>query len=244
MLSTTRLVLISSLAVAMSTGLFAQHGGGHGGGIGAQAPLPSSTAIGMGALSTAPSSTARSTLPALARPAYSYGHGGYSSGYSYGHGYSYSSRGYGYHGDYRRVPPVFFLSPYYYPFMDYSSAPYGGAPADSEYDPGMQANIMAENALGAQVQDLAAQVQQLQSSQPHFAYEPPQAPEPPTPPVTLVLRSGEELQVQNYAVMNQTFWDFSARPVRKIPLSEIDIPASTRKTQAAGGDFPQLDSTQ
>lgn len=64
--------------------------------------------------------------------------------------------------------------------------------------------------------------------------------QPAQPAVTLVLRDGQQLQVNNYAVMNQTFWDFSRQPVRKIPLSSIDIAASQKATEADGGEFPAI----
>jgi hypothetical protein len=60
--------------------------------------------------------------------------------------------------------------------------------------------------------------------------------------VTLVLRDGQRLSVENYAVMNQTFWNFSKRPAQRIPISSIDVAASTKATEAEGGEFPQLGS--
>jgi len=58
----------------------------------------------------------------------------------------------------------------------------------------------------------------------------------PQVPITLVLRNGQQIQVQNYAVMDQTFWDFTRQPARKIPVSSIDIAASTRATEAKGAE--------
>jgi len=61
-----------------------------------------------------------------------------------------------------------------------------------------------------------------------------------TPPITLVLRNGQQIQVQNYAVMDGVFWDFSKQPARKIPLSSINLQASAEATEANGGEFPDL----
>jgi hypothetical protein len=58
--------------------------------------------------------------------------------------------------------------------------------------------------------------------------------------VTVVLRNGQKLQVQNYAVMGDSFWDFSRQPARRIPLSSVDITASTKATEANGGQFPAI----
>jgi hypothetical protein len=62
------------------------------------------------------------------------------------------------------------------------------------------------------------------------------------PPITVVLQSGQQFVVQNYAVMNGLLWDFSKPAVRKIPLASIDLSASARATSAAGADFPELTS--
>lgn len=151
-------------------------------------------------------------------------------------------------GDYRRVPYAYFFSPYYYPFLDYTSAPYGGSPYDVPDDPNAEAAIMAESSLGQQIQRLSAQVDQLTYNQQaqqaaSSGQQDPQA-VAQTPPVMLVLHSGQKIEVQSYAVMDQTFWDFTREPPRKIPISSIDIAASAKATEARGGEFPQLDSGQ
>ncbi|HMF74764.1 MAG TPA: hypothetical protein VK604_03790, partial [Bryobacteraceae bacterium] len=99
--------------------------------------------------------------------------------------------------------------------------------------------------LSEQVQQLGAQqlgAQQMNAQQGSYPAAPPSAPIPdPSPaptPVTVVLRSGQKIQVQNYAVMGDSFWDFSRQPARRIPLSSIDVGASTKATQASGGEFP------
>lgn len=135
----------------------------------------------------------------------------------------------------------FFGGPYSDDFDSYNSAGYagdpsGGAPAD-------------DSGLGEQVQQLSAQINGLQdqlaqrtqpSVPPEYSTTP--APGPPSPPLTVVLTSGQTLEVQNYAVMGDTFWDFSSQPARKIPLSKIDVAASARASEASGAEFPQLSS--
>jgi hypothetical protein len=216
--------------------LLGQHYGGGG-----RAPLPSSTAIGAGALTSFPSSTARSTSSAYGRSTY-YGNRTYS------HAGAYSRQ-------YRPLPRSYVVAPYYYPFFDwsgggtdYSAAPYGDYGPGPDYgygpDPNADPMMMSQAALGQQVQRLTAQVNDLMYGQ----GPPPQqavAPEQPPPvPLTLILRSGERVQVENYAVANNMFWDFTQRGTRKIPLSNIDLAASAKATQANGGEFPQLDGAQ
>jgi hypothetical protein len=97
--------------------------------------------------------------------------------------------------------------------------------------------------LGEQIQRLSAQVEQLRSEQqPAPPANVSQAPQdaPPVSPITVVLRNGGQLQVANYAVMDRVFWDFSQRPARRIPISDIDVAASTKATEAAGAEFPEL----
>lgn len=224
----THILLCGTCFALLSMPSFAQRG------FGGRAAGPSSTAIGIGAIPASPSLGNR---------------GGFASGRGYyNNGFVGSSRS-GYagrrRGDYRRIPYGYFFSPYYYPFLDYGSAPYGGAPYDvPEGDPNADAAFMAQNALGEQVQRLTAELDQLRYGsqmlpQSATAGHPSDA-APPALPITVILRNGQKLQVENYAVMGQTLWDFSKQPVRKIPLSSIDVAASTQATAASGAEFPQI----
>jgi len=249
-----------SLSICLSAALaaipLAAQRGGHFGGGGAHfsSPLPpfsSTIPSGAGVGVRVPSSTALGGLAGVSTPlstsAFHSPTGHPSRGFYSGR---YPSRGY-YGRDYRRYPYALFFTPYYYPFLDYGNAPY----YDSYYDagpgpdPNAEGSFMAMNALGEQVQRLSAELDELRSG--GAALQAPPAPPAPsaeaaptTPPITLVLRDGQQFQVQSYAVMNKTFWDFSNQMTRKIPLSNIDIAASTKATEASGGEFPQLDAGQ
>ncbi|MBV8708397.1 MAG: hypothetical protein JO028_14500 [Acidobacteriaceae bacterium] len=177
--------------------------------------------------------------------------------YSAGHREtSYHESAYGRYGS--RYYPGFVAPPLYLPtFVDPFFSSFGGYndSAPPPVDPNAQALAESQNALAQQVEQLATQIQEMKNS--NAQPQPPAlnptpvpsvsaAPEqrPPTPPVTLVLRDGQQLSVESYAVMNQMFWNFSKRPVQKIPIANIDIPASTKATEANGGEFPQLTSPQ
>jgi hypothetical protein len=135
--------------------------------------------------------------------------------------------------------------------LDYGSSFYDSPSYAPGYgagqDPGEQTAEVTANLLGEQIERLSGEVEQLRSEQQNANYAPqvnaaPPADPPPAPaPVILVLRNGQQIQVQNYAVMEKTFWDFSKQPARRIPLSSIDIAASSKATQANGGDFPALE---
>lgn len=227
MRSMTRVGLFGALIAALAVQLPAQRG-----------LAPSSSAIGAGALNTHPSSTARSTAPARVS-IYTPGYGGL----GYRNGVYGSSGAYGYGRDTRRMPFAYWIAPYYYPPFGYGDTGLGAAPSpyDSpEDDPGLAAAIAAQNALVDQVRKLNTQVAQLQYGQQLQSGGIQDQQAPPEAPVTLVLRDGQQLQVQSYAVMGQTFWDFSRQPVRKIPLAAIDVAASQKATEAKGGEFPQI----
>ncbi len=180
---------------------------------------------------------------------------------------AYANTGRYYYGNQNRghgrgyLPYAYYSAPYL-PFFDdndYDSEP----PQDNSAE--QAAAVQAQNAavsadmLGDQVQHLSAEVESLRNQPPpqpaapptpQIPYAPQAAPAPQTsqdqdqvptePPITVVLKSGRKLQVRNYAVMGQTFWDFSRQPARRIPVEKIDVPASVNASSANGADFPQL----
>jgi hypothetical protein len=144
----------------------------------------------------------------------------------------------------RRNSSVGFIAPYYYPIGDYGMS-YSPYPLDAPEEASPLGNGDATaNLLGEQIQRLSAQVEQLRSEQqqapPVYTSQAPPQEAPPVAPITVVLRDGSQLQVASYAVMNCVFWDFSRQPARRIAVADIDIAASTKATEAAGGEFPEL----
>jgi len=235
----TRVLLLVALSLAVASALLAQRGG-------ARSSAPS------GGRSF--SSPRVGTAPFGTVPPASAGYTGIRSGALQSHGgglRSYgASRSYGRGRDFRRVPYAYF-EPYYYPYLGYSDFAYPnygydpGYDYDAAADPNAQGALMAENMLGDQLNRLGAEVEEMKYGQQQPpATLPREDPQPPQAPVTLVLRNGQQLQVQNYAVMDQTFWDFSAQPTRKIPIANIDLAASAKATIANGGDFPDLNTTR
>ncbi len=149
--------------------------------------------------------------------------------------------------EYRALPSYYVAAPFYYPFFDWGGdyAPAPPAPVD-DYAPDPTDALMANQAaLGRQVQRLTAQLNDLMNGQTYQQQAPAAEPAGPPPvPLTLILRDGQQLQVQNYAVTDNTFWEFTDRGTRKIPLSNIDLAASAKATQANGGEFPQISGTR
>jgi len=62
-------------------------------------------------------------------------------------------------------------------------------------------------------------------------------PEPPQPPTTLVFKDGHQLEVNNYAIVSQTLYDFTPGHPRKIALSDLDLPATQKQNDDHGVVF-------
>lgn len=144
-----------------------------------------------------------------------------------------------------------------YPYLSYPYFGYSGGfagdnsfispPFDPSQDSAEQTAEVTANMLGEQIQRLSSEIEQLrntrqQPAQPADIQTAPTQPEETAAasPITVVLHTGQRIQVRNYAVMDHVFWDFSNQTPRRIALSAIDIPASAKATQAAGNEFPEL----
>jgi hypothetical protein len=57
------------------------------------------------------------------------------------------------------------------------------------------------------------------------------------PATVLVFRDQHKEEVQNYAIVGQTLWNFAPQHTQKIPLSDIDLPATTKANDERGVDF-------
>jgi hypothetical protein len=149
-----------------------------------------------------------------------------------------------------QVGPLFLAPPLYWPSLPANSAPVNSVkPPAVPSEPNAQALTDQQGVMADQLEQLSAEVNRLKGSNAPPAPPPPPSssraagnPEPPAPgaPLILILQNGQRLQLQSYAVMNQTLWDFSEQPARRIPFASINIPASQRATEAAGGEFPSL----
>ncbi len=53
----------------------------------------------------------------------------------------------------------------------------------------------------------------------------------------LVFRDRHSEEIQNYAIVGKTVWVFTEQRARKIPIAELNIPATTKANEARGIDF-------
>ncbi len=63
------------------------------------------------------------------------------------------------------------------------------------------------------------------------------APAAEQPETVLVFKDGHQLEVQNYAVVGSTLYDFTEGRRRKIALSELNLSATTKQNDDRGIDF-------
>jgi len=149
-------------------------------------------------------------------------HHHYYAGYPWGYGYGYwpyAYAGWGwpwyddndYAGDYQSQP-----SDYYYP--------------PSQESPQDQAEL---DRLHDEVARLRDQLQSGSRSVPR----PPEQKESAPEPTQLVFADKHTEQIQNYAIVRQTLWVFDGSRTRKIPLSNLDIPATEKANEDQGVDF-------
>ena len=74
---------------------------------------------------------------------------------------------------------------------------------------------------------------------------PRQPPSPvPSPPkaevhaeTVLVFRDRHVEEIQNYAIVGKILWVFTEQRARKIPIAELDVPATSKANAARGTDF-------
>lgn len=73
----------------------------------------------------------------------------------------------------------------------------------------------------------------------HAKAMPPREQEAPDilPATVLVFRDQHKQEVQNYAIVGQTLWNFAPQHTQKIPLSDLDLPATTKANDERGVDF-------
>ena len=59
----------------------------------------------------------------------------------------------------------------------------------------------------------------------------------PVSPTVLVFRDQHQQEVGNYAIVGQTLWNFAPRRTQKIPLSDLDLVATTKANDERGLTF-------
>jgi hypothetical protein len=136
---------------------------------------------------------------------------------------------------------------YGYPYYGYGYPWYGGEfdpswdwDSGSSYDPDQQ----YETGLANQMNQQSLDEQRMRAQSDQDIYE-PAAPRRQraeqtseiVPPTVLVFRDQHKKEVQNYAIIGQTLWNFAPQHTEKIPLSDLDLTATAKANDDRGVDF-------
>jgi hypothetical protein len=234
-----RLFIAGFVLLLASAPLSAQHGGGHAsagghsGGMGSHSSFSGSGAHSFSGAHTGSGFGAHSFSGPSSRQSFSSRGFNHSGGVRFrGYGFSnncnrYGCLGYGYPFGYTG-----FYDPYWW-WDSGTSFDY-----DQQYQNGL-ANEMNQQSLDEQ------RMRQQQGDQDAYAQS---APPPPrrqheeerteaVPATVLVFRDEHKQEVRNYAIVGQTLWNFAPEHTQKIPLSDLDIPATTKANDERGVDF-------
>jgi len=138
----------------------------------------------------------------------------------------------------------FFRGGFYFPFYAYPYYPayYSAYPAVVNYDYSSQYD--EQRVMGREIDRLSYEVERLREEEAARAYAsaPPAAPQAesrqaPEKPTVLVFRDKHIQEVENYAISGETLWVFNEQRAKKIPLSELDVPATTKLNEERGLEF-------
>jgi hypothetical protein len=134
------------------------------------------------------------------------------------------------HGRFFRSWPYYgypyYSSPWYYGDDSYSADSYPSYPP-----PDYSRAYFDNNREQAEINRLENEVDRLRQEQETRAA-------PPAPQRTqLVFRNKRVEEVQNYAIVGQTFWVFSEQRARKIPLDDLDLSATKKANDDRGVEF-------
>ncbi len=156
--------------------------------------------------------------PGFGRPGFGYRRGRYGRGWPYAGYYGYPYYGWGDYGD-----------------DSYSSDSYQNYQA---YD---DSSAYAENdRQQAAIDRLEAEVDRLRQereARESKSSNAEQTSKAALPPTELVFRDKHTEEVQNYAIVGQTFWILNAEKARKIPIAQLDVPATQKANEDRGVDF-------
>jgi hypothetical protein len=235
-----RQLAIAALCTAILTipSVAQMHGGSHGGGGGS---------AGRGGFSSSGSGfRGGSSFGVTAR-------GG--AGFNHGQAFIHSGRSSsGFHqpffGPRRFRQRVFFpvIYPYsfgYYGYPDYYGSDfYSNADYYPSFDYNGSAYSSAQNDIAQQQQDidrLEDEVtrlrQQRESGDVVQSRSPSDSRSEPATPALLVFRDQHTQEVRNYAIVGETLWIFNEQRATKLPMSSLDVDATTKANDERGLDF-------
>jgi len=224
---------IALVTVLLVPAVWAQRGSGHAGGGG-------HAGASMGHAGFA------SHGPAMASPMTSHGGmswGSHPNGGQFHSGWNHPSPN---RGSNRRrfgfvtAPWGYYGYPYYYsylPYLDYGYSYWSDSNPYSQYQYSGDDYAQADPQQQAEIDRLEDEVERLREQRESRAQPQLQAKTEAHEPTVLVFNDKHTQQVENYAIVGETLWVFSELRATKIPLSSLDLDATTKANDAHGVDF-------
>jgi hypothetical protein len=136
------------------------------------------------------------------------------------------------------------IYPYPYPVPYAADVGDSDTPSQDDADSSGPSTVLDPRGFGADgyVRPLSVDPAHNISAGSGFADSP--AADPPDPPTTLVFKDGHQLQLNNYAIVSQTLYDFTPGHSRKIALSDLDLAATQKENDDHGVVFELPPSSQ
>lgn len=241
-----RLMCISAFALLLAVPVWAQHGGGHGGGGGHASFGGGHAGGGFGAHAASGGGShfsssgggvhvASGARPGFARGPYlRNGFRGRISTYGFRNNcYGYACRGYGYG---------------YYPWWGAGWDPWW-YDNSSYYDNSYQQDVAQAAEMNRENLEEQQMLRQEEADGDQDAYARQDLPQrrvvsgddkPGTsfmPGTVLVFRDQHKEEIQNYAIVGQTLWNFAPQHTEKISLAQLDLAATTKANEDRGVTF-------
>jgi hypothetical protein len=142
------------------------------------------------------------------------------------------------------LPPAGVFSPFLYGSM-YDALPLYTTQSSVSVQTIRSPESKRTTELRNEIEKLARQIQRIQEEQERLRQslqpkpEPPeQSAEPTNLPVILAFRDGHQMEVQGYAVVDDTFWAVSEQKSMKFSLSDLDLEATQKINVARGVRSP------
>lgn len=128
--------------------------------------------------------------------------------------------------------------PYAVPYPVYAEAENGDEDA-VDVDRASSRGVPPVYDRGPRSRDVAASRPVTHETAPKAAAapDPDDPPAPPQPATVLIFKDGHKSEVQNYAIVGGTLFDFTDGRSRKILLADLDLPATSKANDDRGVDF-------
>lgn len=128
---------------------------------------------------------------------------------------------------------------YGYPYYGYPGYfdDYGYSSPDNYADDGGYGPVQDQPQEQAQINRLEDEVSRLRQERDSATRSQPPSKADLHSLTELVFQDKHTQEVQNYAIVGQTFWIFDGEQTKKIPLSALDVAATIKANDSRGVDF-------